>query len=268
MAESNKKDEVDFKKKENNLGQETSKNSGNPEKKEGTKETALGKKAETSVAVKPTTALSKSAPKKNFGKSVYGEKKKAFKKKRSYDKNQQQDEFEQKIVDLARVTRVMAGGKRMRFRACVAIGNKKGKIGIGLAKGADVTIAVTKAVSQAKKSLIEVPIINETIPHEIYQKTGAGKILFKPARRGKGVIAGGAVRLIMELAGVSNITSKILGSNNKVTIARCTLEAMSNLKRIEKKEVKTKVKKEVLKSEVKEPTAKKETPGIKESTKK
>ena len=101
-------------------------------------------------------------------------------KKRNFKPRREQPEFEQQIVDLARVTRVMAGGKRMRFRACVAIGNKKGEIGIGLAKGADVTIAVTKAVNKAKKNLIKVPIVNGTIPHEIMQKFGAAKILFKP----------------------------------------------------------------------------------------
>lgn len=146
-----------------------------------------------------------------------------------------QEEFEQRIVDIARVTRVMAGGKRMRFRACVALGNKNGKVAIGLAKGADVTIAVTKAVNQARKNIINVPIVNDTIPHEIYKKCGAAKILFKPARRGKGVIAGGAVRIILELAGIKNITSKILGTNNKVNNARCVIEALNNLKRVEKK---------------------------------
>lgn len=129
----------------------------------------------------------------------------------------------------------MAGGKRMRFRACVAIGNKKGKVGIGLAKGADVTIAVTKAVNDAKKNMIDVPTVNDTIPHEIYYKKGAAKVLLKPARRGKGIIAGGAVRIIVEMAGIKNITSKILGTNNKVNIVKCTIEALENLKKVEAK---------------------------------
>jgi small subunit ribosomal protein S5 len=141
------------------------------------------------------------------------------------------DDFEQRIIDIARVTRVMAGGKRMRFRACVAIGNKKGTVGIGLAKGADVTLAVTKAVNQAKKKLITIPIVNETIPHEVYHKAGAAKILFKPAKKGRGVIAGGAVRAVIELSGIKNITSKILGTNNKVNNVKCTIEALSLLKK-------------------------------------
>lgn len=152
----------------------------------------------------------------------------------------EQEEFEQRIIDIARVTRVMAGGKRMRFRACVAIGNKKGQVAIGLAKGADVTMAVAKAVNKAKKNIITVPIVNGTIPHEIKQKHGAAEILFKPARKGKGIIAGGAVRIVMELSGVKNVTSKILGTNNKVNNVKCVIEAMKNLKKVERK-----VKKEI-----------------------
>jgi len=175
-------------------------------------------------------------PQKNGGanKSVYGEKRKAFRsKKRNNRREQNQDEFEQKIVDLARVTRVMKGGKRMRFRACVAIGNRKGKVGLGMDKGADVAIAVNKAVTKAKKNIIDVPMTNETIPHEIYQKTGAAKILLKPARKGKGVIAGGAARIILELSGIKNISSKILGTNNNVNVAKSTVDALNNIKKVE-----------------------------------
>ncbi len=225
------------------------------EEKQVTKEEdkkALAPKPDASVAVKEKAEVAKTpvrnasqggvggsekavVSKNTVQKSVYGERKFAKKRKKSFERDKPQDEFEQKIVDLARVTRVMAGGKRMRFRACVAIGNKKGKIGIGLAKGADVTLAVSKAVANARKEIIDVSIVNDTIPHEVYQKTGAAKILFKPASRGKGVIAGGAVRIILELAGVSNITSKILGTNNKVSIAKCTIEALSSLKKVEKR---------------------------------
>lgn len=137
-------------------------------------------------------------------------------------------EFEQKIIDLARVTRVMAGGKRMRFRACVAIGNKKGKVGIGLAKGADVTLAVTKAVNKAKKELVQVPLVNETIPHEMKIKLKAAKLLLKPAPKGTGVKAGGAVRVVLELAGVPNIVGKIMGTNNKVNNVKALITALSS----------------------------------------
>jgi small subunit ribosomal protein S5 len=175
------------------------------------------------------------------GRSVYAERKKAERgRKRSEfgpGKGEVKDEFEQRIVDIARVTRVMAGGKRMRFRACVAIGNKNGKIAVGIAKGADVTLAVNKAVNKAKKNIVDVPIINETIPHEIKQKKGAAIVLLKPARKGRGVIAGGAARIILELAGLKNITSKILGTNNKINVAKCTIEALKNLKKVEVKKI-------------------------------
>jgi small subunit ribosomal protein S5 len=141
-----------------------------------------------------------------------------------------QDEFEQKIIDIARVTRVMAGGKRMRFRACVAIGNKKGKVGIGLAKGADVTLAVAKAVNQAKKVLVTVPIYKQTIAHAVDQKYGAARVLLKPAAAGRGIIAGGIVRTILELSGINNVSSKILGTNNKVNNAKCVMVALKNLR--------------------------------------
>ena len=157
-------------------------------------------------------------------------------------RDKEKDEFEQRILEVARVTRVMAGGKRMNFRACVAIGDKKGNVGVGLGKGADVTMAVNKAVNRAKKTMINVPMVNETIPHEIKQKMGAAQILFKPAKKGRGVIAGGVARIILELAGVNNVTSKTLGSNNKINNARCTIEALSNLHREEPKVAKVEVK--------------------------
>lgn len=146
---------------------------------------------------------------------------------------EKKEDFDQRILDIARVTRVMAGGKRMRFRACVAIGDRKGKIAVGLGKGADVTMAVNKAVNRAKKEMVDVPIIKDTIPHEVYYKYCAAKILFKPASAGRGVKAGGIVRTILELAGVKNITSKMLGSGNKIANARCTIEALKKLKRVE-----------------------------------
>jgi small subunit ribosomal protein S5 len=170
----------------------------------------------------------KAPPKKNFSKS------KNFKKDKRGAKGK--DEFEQQILDVARVTRVMAGGKRMNFRVCIAIGDRKGRVAIGLKKGADISIAINKAVNQAKKNLINVPIVNETIPHGIKQKYGAAEILFKPASQGRGILAGGIVRIILDLAGIKNISSKILGTNNKVNNAKCTIEALSNLKQVSGKQ--------------------------------
>lgn len=160
-------------------------------------------------------------------------------------REERNNEFEQRIIDLARVTRVMAGGKRMRFRACVAIGDKKGKVAIGLAKGADVTLAVTKAVNKAKKNIINVITVNETIPHQVYQKYGAAKIILKPAKKGRGVIAGGAVRIVLELAGIKNVSSKILGTNNKINNVKCIMEALKSLRKAEKGKIEKDVNKEI-----------------------
>lgn len=183
---------------------------------------------------------------KAVAKSIYAEnRKKQNKPRRPAPKKEGDDEFEQRIVDIARVTRVMAGGKRMRFRACVAIGNKKGRVAIGLAKGADVTMAVTKAVNDAKKKFVDVHIVNETIPHEIVQKEGAAIILLKPAKRGHGVIAGGVPRTVLELAGVKNVTSKILGTNNKLNNAKCVIAALANLKKSKKGKKEEKTEKEI-----------------------
>lgn len=138
-------------------------------------------------------------------------------------------EFEQKILDLARVTRVTAGGKRMSFRCALVIGDQKGRVGLGIAKGGDVQIAVEKAYRQAKKNLITVSIVNESIAHPVWVKYGAAYVMIKPAPSGTGLKAGGAMRLILEYAGVPNAVSKILNSNNKINIARGTLEALKKL---------------------------------------
>lgn len=155
-------------------------------------------------------------------------KKPARKPKKGFKK--QPSEFEQKVVDISRVTRVVAGGKRMRFRALVVIGNKKGKVGIGLKKGTDVSEAVNKAVNAAKKSMITVPIVNDTIPHEVKVKYKASKVIMLPAGQGTGVIAGGALRSVLDVAGVHNVISKILGSNNKINNVRAAYEALKSLK--------------------------------------
>ncbi len=183
-------------------------------------------------------------------------------KRKSGPNGAAEKEFEQRMIDIARVTRVMAGGKRMRFRACVAIGDRKGRCGIGLAKGADVTLAINKAVNQAKKNMIEIPLINGTIPHRVYIKHGAAKILLKPAPLGTGVKAGGAVRMVLELAGVPNIVTKILGTNNKVNNVRGLLVALQSFVLTDKdKQSKDKVvkvePKKVEKSEIKKPVVKK-----------
>ncbi|MEK7615376.1 MAG: 30S ribosomal protein S5 [Patescibacteria group bacterium] len=150
---------------------------------------------------------------------------------------QQVREYEQKILDLARVTRVTAGGKRMSFRCALIIGDKKGKVGLGVAKGIDVQIAVEKAYRQAKKNIITVPMYRDTIPHAVSLKYGSAMILIKPAPKGTGLKSGGAVRLVFEYAGVPNVVSRVLNSSNKINIARAALEAIQQLKVPKKKEV-------------------------------
>ena len=138
-------------------------------------------------------------------------------------------EFEQKVVEIKRVTRVVAGGKRMRFRALVVVGDRKGKVGMGLRKGVDVAEAVNKAVNAAKKSMIIVPLDNESIPHRVKLKFKSSSILLMPASPGTGIIAGGAIRSVLELAGVKNILSKMLGSSNKVNNVKATFEAFKKM---------------------------------------
>ncbi|MBU1036616.1 30S ribosomal protein S5 [Patescibacteria group bacterium] len=156
------------------------------------------------------------------------------KNKRDQLRVKPQSEFEQRIIDLARVTRVMAGGKRLRFRACVAVGDRKGKVGWAVAKGADVTIAVNKAATKAKKHLLKLSLVNETIPHQVTAKFKAARVLLKPAKKGTGVIAGGVVRNVLELAAIPNISAKILGSNNKINNIHCVFNALKSLKKVEK----------------------------------
>ncbi len=141
------------------------------------------------------------------------------------------DEFDSKLLDLARVTRVTKGGKRMSFRAVVAAGDRKSKVGIGIDKGKDVSQAIEKATRRAKKNLISVLTVNGTILHEVMAKAGPAVILLKPQRKGRGLVAGGAVRVICDLAGIKNISSKIIsGSKNKLNNARATMEALKKLK--------------------------------------
>jgi small subunit ribosomal protein S5 len=156
-----------------------------------------------------------------------------------FGKDRPKDEFTTKLLDLARVTRVTGGGKRMSFRAVVVAGDKKGKIGVGIDKGKDVSQAIEKATRRAKRDLISVIIVDGTIPHEVEAKSGSATILLKPQKKGRGLVAGGAVRTICDLAGIKNVSSKILsGSKNKLNNARATMEALKKLKAPKVKEAK------------------------------
>ena len=141
------------------------------------------------------------------------------------------DEFESKLLDLTRVTRVTKGGKQMRFRAVVVVGDKIKKVGVGVAKGIDVAQAVEKSTRLAKKNLIEIPIVGSTIPHEVYAKYGPAEVLLRPQRKGRGLVAGGTVRVICGLAGIKDVSSKILGrTGNKLNNAMATIIALKKLK--------------------------------------
>lgn len=139
--------------------------------------------------------------------------------------------LEEKLLSIDRVTKVVKGGRHLRFRALVVVGDGKGHVGFGLAKAAEVPGAIRKAGAVARKGLIEVPVMNGTIPHEILAKFGASKILLKPAAPGTSVIASNTVRAMLELAGIEDILSKSLGSSNKINVIKATMTALANLKK-------------------------------------
>ncbi len=141
-----------------------------------------------------------------------------------------ESEWKEQVVQIRRVTKVVKGGKKLSFRAIVIVGNKKGQVGMGVAKAAEVIIAIQKAVADARKNLITVPIFNTTIPHMITGRSGAGSVVLKPASKGTGVIAGGAVRAVLELSGIENILSKSLGSKSPLNAANAALNALKALK--------------------------------------
>ena len=140
-----------------------------------------------------------------------------------------QSEWIERVVQISRVTKVVKGGKKLSFRAIVIVGNQKGQVGVGCAKASEVIIAIQKAIADGRKSLITVPIFKTTIPHPITGRSGAGSVMLRPASQGTGIIAGGAVRLVLELAGIENILAKSLGSKAPLNAANATLEALKSL---------------------------------------
>lgn len=145
--------------------------------------------------------------------------------------NQKNNLLEEKVINIGRVTKVTQGGRHFRFSATVAVGNRKGLVGIGTGKANEVPEAIKKALQAANKNVVKVSIVdNRTVPHEAMGKVGRASVLIKPAKEGRGIIAGGAARAVLELAGVKDIVAKSLGSNTKVNVAKATLSALTSMK--------------------------------------
>ncbi len=161
-------------------------------------------------------------------------------RRKSHRSQEPRQDADAKLLDLARVARVVVGGRRFRFRAVVVSGDKQGKVGVGVAKGADVAQAIEKATRQAKKHAILVPIVGGTIPHEVQAKFGASRVLLRPQRGGRGLVAGGPIRIICEFAGIQSIVGKFLSrTHNKLNNALVTMKALKKLRSENKKDADT-----------------------------
>lgn len=152
---------------------------------------------------------------------------------RNFDRRGEDNIFEEKVVTIRRVTKVTKGGRHFRFAAVVVIGDKKGRVGFGTGKANEVPDAIKKAIKEAKKQLVKVPLVGTTVPHQIIGHFGAGEVLIKPARKGTGVIAGGPARAVIELAGLADVYTKSLGSNTPINMIRATLDGLRNLRTVE-----------------------------------
>lgn len=173
---------------------------------------------------KPATA-----PARNFSSDNRDNRGRGPRRDRPTDRPREEKIYEEQVINIDRVARVVKGGRRFRFKALVVVGDRKTKVGVGVAKGQDVQAAIAKATDVAKKNIIEIPIVNTTIPHDVEVKVTGARVLLRPAAPGTGIIAGGVVRSIIGVTGVTNLLSKSLGSTNKVNIAYATIEALKSL---------------------------------------
>lgn len=184
---------------------------------------------EASEAVE-TTETVEAVEEKAPAKKGRGAQRSKGRKKVETVENAPQSEWKERVVQISRVTKVVKGGKKLSFRAIVIVGNGKGQVGVGCAKASEVIVAIQKAIAEGRKNLVTVPIFKTTIPHPIVGRSGAGEVMLRPASQGTGVIAGGAVRAVLELAGIENILSKSLGSKSPLNAANATLEALKGLR--------------------------------------
>ncbi len=183
-------------------------------------------KAEATETVEETAAPAEAT---NDEKPARGRRGRGRKQKIETTEEKPQSEWTERVVQISRVTKVVKGGKKLSFRAIVIVGNQKGQVGVGCAKASEVIIAIQKAIADGRKNLITVPIFKTTIPHPIIGRSGAGEVMLRPASEGTGIIAGGAVRSVLELAGIGNILSKSLGSKSPLNAANATLDALKKL---------------------------------------
>jgi len=145
-----------------------------------------------------------------------------------FERDKKRSEFEERVIEISRVSRVVKGGRRIRFRILVVIGDQKGRVGYGVAKANEIAVGVKKAVNHAQKHLISVPIVNDTIPYQVTQEHGSAKIMLKPASLGTSIVAGGVVRVVAELAGIKNLVAKVIGTANKINNVKAIFVALSS----------------------------------------
>lgn len=194
------------------------------------KEEMVSEVAETVEAVETTETVEEAVVEENTVEDRQARRRsRGRKQKIETTEDKPQSEWTERVVQIRRVTKVVKGGKKLSFRAVVIVGNKKGQVGVGCAKASEVIIAIQKAIADGRKNLITVPIFKTTIPHPITGRSGSGEVMLKPASQGTGIIAGGSVRLVLELAGIENILSKSLGSKSPLNAAYATIEALKNL---------------------------------------
>ena len=195
--------------------------------------TLTNEEAVVETPVAETAEATEKAPEQNRGNRRFNRDNNRRPQRRN-DRNAQEKEFEERVVKINRITKVVKGGRRMRFAALVVIGDHKGRVGFGTGKAKEVPDAIRKATENAQHNLIRVSLVGTTLPHETVGTYGAGEVVLRPAATGTGVIAGGPVRAVLELAGITDVISKCLGSRTAINVVRATVEGLKNMKTIDR----------------------------------